>query len=91
MSNALLYRYYAADCLFAAENCDNDYRGLLVSIATAWRGLAEQDEAVAKLLAGWKAQADSISGTLPCKSTMSLIAQSHAAVGREELRRGADS
>jgi len=61
MCNARLYRYYAADCLFAAENCDNDYRGLLVSIATAWRGLAEQDEAVAKLLAGWEAEADSIS------------------------------
>jgi len=64
MSNARLYRYYAADCLFAAEICDNDYRGLLVSIATAWQGLAQQDEAVAKLLAGWEEEADSISGVV---------------------------
>ena len=61
MNNALVYRYYAADCLFAAENCGSDYRGLLFSIAKAWHGLAEQDEAVAKLLAGWEAEADSIS------------------------------
>jgi hypothetical protein len=72
MSNALLYRYYAADCLFAAESCDKDYRGLLFSIATAWRGLAQQDDAVAKLLAGWEAEANA--GTHPNKSTISLVA-----------------
>ena len=72
MSNALVYRYYAADCLFAAENCGSDYRGLLFSIAKAWHGLAEQDEAVAKLLAGW--EAEKISGTNPGTSTMSLPA-----------------
>jgi hypothetical protein len=74
MSNALLYRYYAADCLFAAETCDTDHRKLLVSIATAWRGLAQQDEAVAKLLSGWEAEANAISGTAPNKSTVSLVA-----------------
>jgi hypothetical protein len=73
MSNALLYRYYAADCLFAAKTCDTD-RKLLVSIATAWRGLAQQDETVAMLLAGWEAEANAISGTAPGKSTMSLVA-----------------
>ena len=36
MSNALLYRNHAADCLLAAENCDNDSRRILVSMATAW-------------------------------------------------------
>jgi hypothetical protein len=74
MSNALLYRYYAADCLFVAEACDNDYRGLLHSIATAWHELAQQDEAVAMLLAGWEAEANANSGAAPGKSTMSLVA-----------------
>jgi hypothetical protein len=74
MSNALLYRHYAADCLFAAENCDNDYRGLLISIATAWHKMAQQDEALAKLLAGWEAEANAISGAAPNKSTIPLVA-----------------
>jgi hypothetical protein len=48
-------RYNAAECLLAAKSCQDDYAGLLVSIAAFWQALARHDEAVEKLLANWEA------------------------------------
>ena len=62
MSNALLERHNAADCLDAARRCGSYYRMLFVFLAEAWHSLAKQDEAIAKLLADWEAEANAISG-----------------------------
>jgi hypothetical protein len=62
MSNVLLYRRNAADCLDAAERSGSDYRKLFVCLFAAWQALAEQDEVIAKLLAGWEADANATSG-----------------------------
>jgi hypothetical protein len=63
MSNALLYRRNAADCLDAAERWSGShYRELFVCLFAAWQALAKQDETIAKLLAGWEAEANATSG-----------------------------
>jgi len=53
MDDAGRYRLNAAECLSAATKCHSDYRSLLLSISTAWRALARQDEAIGDLLASW--------------------------------------
>jgi hypothetical protein len=50
MSDAQRYRMNAAECLAAAERCEQPYRRLTLSIAATWLTLARQQEAMNALL-----------------------------------------
>jgi hypothetical protein len=48
------YRDYATDCLLSAlQTSEPYYRQLNLSLAASWVELANQDEAVSKLLSSW--------------------------------------
>jgi hypothetical protein len=53
MSDAQRYRMNAADCLSAADRCEQPYRRLTLAIAEAWLSLARQQEGMDELLAIW--------------------------------------
>jgi hypothetical protein len=53
MNDARRYRWNAVECLLAAGTCEPPYRGLILAVATSWRALARQDEAMDELIASW--------------------------------------
>jgi hypothetical protein len=56
MNDSRSYRSNAADCLSAvAHACRPGNRGIHLSVAISWLGLARQNEAVGGLLASWEA------------------------------------
>jgi hypothetical protein len=53
MSDAQRYRMNAAECLAAADRCEQPYRRLTLSIAETWPSLARHEEAMYGLLGKW--------------------------------------
>jgi hypothetical protein len=53
MNDAQRYRMNAAECLSAAERCEQPYRRLTLAIAETWLSLARHEEAMDALLGSW--------------------------------------
>jgi hypothetical protein len=50
MNDAQRYRLNAAECLSAAERCEQPYRRLTLAIAKTWLSLTHQQETMEELL-----------------------------------------
>jgi hypothetical protein len=53
MSDAQRYHMNAAECLSAAERCEQPYRRLTLVIAETWLSLARHEDAMNELLGTW--------------------------------------
>jgi hypothetical protein len=59
VNDAQRYRMNAAECLSAAERCEQPYRRLTLAIAETWLLMARQQEAMDELL-GNRSEAGSV-------------------------------
>jgi hypothetical protein len=62
MNDAQRYRMNAAECLSAAERCEQPYRRLTLPIAKTWLSLERQQETTDELL-GNRSEAASVTFT----------------------------
>jgi hypothetical protein len=79
MNDAQRYRTNAAECLSAADRCDElPYRRPAVAIAEAWLSLARHEEAMNELLAIWSKASAKTSASEPQSFILSTFTGPHS-------------